>query len=98
MRWFVYILYSPSLKVFYKGHTSNLKGRIVYHNSGFEDYTSKGSPWELCWSAEKETKSQAFQLELKLKNLTKTRLIEFMRKYEDGLTSACREILEGFEP
>ncbi|MEQ8474717.1 GIY-YIG nuclease family protein [Fulvivirga sp.] len=80
--YFVYILYSPKLRKFYKGQTSNLESRLERHNSGYEKYTSNGVPWLLLWSTVKETRSQATILESKLKNLYKERLIKFMIKYE----------------
>ena len=84
----VYILYSISTKQFYKGHTKELSGRLNRHNAGYEKFTATGIPWSLIWHTSKPTKSEAYQLELKLKNLTSKRLIEFMLKYKKGIESA----------
>jgi predicted GIY-YIG superfamily endonuclease len=39
------------------------------HNAGYEKFTSTGMPWSLIWHISKPTKSEAYQLELKLKKL-----------------------------
>src|ERR1041385_7966955 len=85
MQYFVYILYSPSINLFYKGHTSNIKARIIRHNIGKGKFTKKGIPWILLWTTGKTNKSDAFSLERKLKNLTRLRLIKFMQKHKDGI-------------
>ncbi len=88
MTYFVYILYSEKLDTFYKGHTNNIKDRLYRHNNGQENFTSKGVPWILIWNTEKATKAEAYQLELKLKNLSKSRTIAFIMKFSDGVASA----------
>ena len=98
MSYTVYILYSPSLKRFYKGFTSDIDSRILYHNGGHEDFTKKGIPWTLCWHTTKTTKSDALKLEKKLKNLTNSRLIELMLKYNEDLTIEGQQIISGSEP
>ena len=85
VQYFVYILYSESLDVFYRGQTNNLQARLKRHNSGLERYTSKGLPWTLLWAAEKSNRSEAKSLEQKLKNLDRKRLTEFMLKYKDSV-------------
>lgn len=77
-RYFVYILYSKSADIFYIGHTSDLDDRILRHNNGFERFTSKFRPWFLVLSLEKDSKSQAYTLERKLKNLSRQRLASFV--------------------
>ncbi|MEP7196499.1 MAG: GIY-YIG nuclease family protein [Saprospiraceae bacterium] len=79
---FVYILYSESSDLFYVGHTSDIKNRLNRHNSGMENYTSKHLPWIVMCSIEKQTKSEAYQLELKIKNLSKVRIKTFIEKYK----------------
>ena len=79
--YFVYILYSDKLKVFYKGQTNGLNDRIYRHNSGFESFTKNGIPWKLIWFTTKPDRSQAKKLEDKLKNLSRARTIAFIKKY-----------------
>ncbi|MFV0269103.1 MAG: GIY-YIG nuclease family protein, partial [Draconibacterium sp.] len=71
MSFTVYILYSPGTDAYYKGQTSDLQDRIWRHNAGYEKATRIGAPWELVWSAEKETRGEALILEKKLKNLSR---------------------------
>ena len=82
---FTYILYSKSLDLFYKGSTSNIDNRLSRHNSGLETFTSNGIPWELIWFTSKDSKSEAYKLEMKLKNLNRERLILFIKKYADNI-------------
>ena len=83
--YYVYILYSKSKDRFYKGQTSNLKGRVDRHNSGKVTSTRNAGPWILLWSSHKESRSEAMILEKKLKNLNRGRLIEFMLKYQQEI-------------
>ena len=83
----VYILFSRSLGKFYIGQTRNLSDRLTRHNSARVPFTSKGTPWILLWSTEKPTRGEAMRLERKLKNLSQLRLVEFMKKYCDGVPS-----------
>ncbi|MEP2772139.1 MAG: GIY-YIG nuclease family protein [Fulvivirga sp.] len=86
MYW-VYILYSESSDMFYKGQTSDLDSRLIRHNQGLEKYTKTGVPWELLWAANKASRSEAIKLESKLKNLSRIRLIKFMLKYKENVSS-----------
>jgi putative endonuclease len=81
MPYFVYILYSKSTDQFYKGQTSDITDRLIRHNQMREVFTSKGVPWVLLWKKEKETREDALSLEKKLKNLSRKKLILFMKKY-----------------
>ena len=85
MNYSVYILYSESLNVFYKGQTNDLSDRINRHNKGQEKATQYGVPWKLVWSATRSTRSSAIILERKLKNLSRKRLIDFILKYHEGV-------------
>jgi len=82
---FVYILYSPSRKLFYTGITNNLERRLKQYNAGESGFTANGIPWTLVWTIEKQDKSSAEKLERKLKNLSHGRKIKFIRKYREGI-------------
>jgi putative endonuclease len=82
------ILYSEKLNVFYKGHTNDIQARLERHNNGQENFTSKGVPWILLWITEKPMKAEAYQLELKLKNLSKERTVKFILKFREGVVGA----------
>jgi putative endonuclease len=81
MIFYVYILYSEFFQRYYIGQTNNLKIRLKRHNSGSEKATRPYRPWELIWYCEKPDRSSAMELELKLKNLNRARLIQFIKKY-----------------
>ena len=84
MSHWVYIIYSESADVFYKGQTDDLSGRIIRHNNRWEKATRHGAPWKLVWRMEKPDRSSAMDLEKKLKHLTRKRLTEFISKYPEG--------------
>jgi len=84
MYW-VYMLYSENSGLFYKGITTNLSARVERHNNALELATKHGVPWRLIWSAEKPNKSEAVIFEMKLKNLSRARLIKLMLKYAAGV-------------
>jgi putative endonuclease len=64
---YVYILFSSSLEKHYVGHTDDVNRRFQQHNAGKGNYTSKGIPWLLIATFECTSKSDAVQLELKIK-------------------------------
>ena len=59
----VYILYSYSIDIFYKGQTNNLADRIKRHNLMQEKATRDGAPWILIWSTCKQFRTDAVVLE-----------------------------------
>ncbi|MBL0236193.1 MAG: GIY-YIG nuclease family protein [Saprospiraceae bacterium] len=66
MSYNVSILYSGVQDKYYIGSTQDVTERLDCHNSGKEKYTSKYIPWNLVLSLEKETRSEAYQLEIKI--------------------------------
>lgn len=64
---YVYILYSSSLGKYYVGSTENVENRLQQHNSGKGNFTKKGVPWFLIVSIECVSRTEAVQLELKVK-------------------------------
>ena len=67
----VYILFSASSDIYYKGFTTNLNTRLEYHLSGKSPYTSKYNDWVLVYSNEFENKSEALKEEKRLKKLNR---------------------------
>ena len=82
MSYYVYVIYSKAQDHYYIGSTQDVPERLHRHNSGREEYTKKYIPWELKVHLKKETRSEAYQLELKLKNLNREKLLKFIEKYE----------------
>ncbi len=78
---YVYILQSQRNDSFYKGSTNDLIRRFQEHNDGKEVSTSRYLPWNLVWHCVKRSRSEAFVLEKKIKNLSIKRTIEFISKY-----------------
>ena len=67
MEFKVYIIYSASHDVYYKGMTNDLEKRINDHNQGFSKYTKNKGPWELVFYRSFVNKKQALQFETMLK-------------------------------
>ncbi|WP_438962215.1 GIY-YIG nuclease family protein [Nonlabens sp.] len=65
--YFVYMMFSESLDVYYKGSTSNIQERFLNHLNGKSKYTSKTNDWELVFIREFSTKSEALKNEKMLK-------------------------------
>ena len=64
----VYILYSKKLDIFYVGSTSNLEDRLIRHNTGRSKFTKPGTPWELVYTKNYDTKSAAMKAEIYIKS------------------------------
>jgi len=79
---YVYILRSLKNKKYYIGSTINLNRRLTEHNNGKVRYTSLSRPFELVFSQEYKTDSEARQIEYKLKKLKSKVIIE--RIISDG--------------
>ncbi len=72
----VYILYSASTQQYYTCQTQNIENRILEHNSGETTSIKKGMPWIIVWRKEVETRSEAMQIEKKIKSRGAKRFIE----------------------
>ena len=66
---YMYIIYSESKGVYYKGETSNLQKRIEEHNQGQGTYTRNKGPWVLCYAEKHKNRSDALKREKALKRL-----------------------------
>ena len=84
MQFFVYILYSEKFDKHYIGQTDSIHTRIKRHNLGTEKSTKPYRPWILLWNSTKSSRSEALELEKKLKNLSKERLRLFIQKYKSA--------------
>jgi putative endonuclease len=63
----VYILFSETSQKYYTGQTQDFENRIVEHNSGETKSIKSGIPWLVVWKDEVATRSDAVQLEKKIK-------------------------------
>ncbi len=67
MPFYTYILFSTKNNKYYTGQTNNLISRLEQHNNGLVKSTRNGSPWQLVFSEELITRSDAMRLETKIK-------------------------------
>jgi len=76
--YFVYILYSASLKRYYVGTTDNTLKRLEEHNNNkyANSYTSKGILCELKLSFSYDSSTKAYQLENFIKRMKSKVFIE----------------------
>ena len=74
--YFVYILYSDSIKRYYTGSTHDLGNRLREHNSGETKSLLTGIPWHIIWSKEVPTRSEAMLLENKIKKRGAKRFLD----------------------
>ena len=74
MIYYVYMLKSKSVKpVTYVGYTSNLKKRIILHNSGKGAKFTRGRKWELIYKEKYKSKKEAISREYYIKKNTTLR-------------------------
>jgi len=72
----VYILKSLITDKYYIGQTSDIKRRLLYHNSGYSKYTKAGIPWKLVYSENFDTRHQTMNREAQFKNYKSRVMIE----------------------
>ena len=64
----VYILQSMSSGKYYVGHTENLKRRIEEHNAGRSQSTRGKGPWQVRYTEDFATRSDAMHREYEIKS------------------------------
>ena len=64
-----YILESESTQRLYIGQTNDIERRFSQHQNNTMKSTKNRGPWKILYTADFETRSEAVQLELKLKNM-----------------------------
>lgn len=74
--YFVYIIYSKKRDSFYIGYTANINTRITKHNAGATISTKSGIPWELVYSEQYVTKTEAIKREKAIKKKKSRKYIE----------------------
>jgi len=78
MIFIVYIIYSTSLDKYYIGYTSNLEKRLLEHNGGISDYTSKASDWLLKYSESFPSRELAMKREKEIKKKKSRKYLEWL--------------------
>ena len=67
MTYWVYIIQSEKDGSFYKGFSTNLSIRMIFHNQGLSPYTKRKTPWKLVFKKEFSTKKEALSFEMQIK-------------------------------
>ncbi len=77
MKFYVYILYTPSKNKYYIGFTGDkLSERIRKHNSNHKGFTGNTGDWELVYQEVFQTKSEAMKREKEIKSWKSRKMIE----------------------
>ena len=71
MKFHVYILYSASLNVYYKGFSTDAEKRLEYHLNSKNKFTSKAKDWVIVYIKEFSEKAEALKEEKRLKKLNR---------------------------
>ena len=69
MKFYVYILYSASLDIYYKGFSTDVEKRLDYHLNSKHKFTSKANDWVIVYVREFAEKAAALREEKRLKKL-----------------------------
>ncbi len=67
MFYFVYIIYSETIEKYYTGSCKDFQERLSQHNGGYSRYTKAGIPWILVKLITTQNRTEALQLENKIK-------------------------------
>ena len=78
MAYYVYILHSSSLDQYYVGQTENLQGRIFRHNNSGSKSTKKANDWNLKYTEEFNSRSDAVKRETEIKSKKSKKYIEWL--------------------
>ena len=73
---FVYILFSETRSRYYVGQTTDIDKRLKRHNRGIVPSTKEGIPWKLVLQIPVDSRSEAMQLEKRIKKRGAKRFID----------------------
>jgi putative endonuclease len=68
MTYFIYILYSVSLDLYYIGSSANPQERLRKHLANHRGFTSKAKDWSICYTESFSDKTEALKRERQLKS------------------------------
>ena len=74
--YYTYILKSKIKERYYIGHTSDPEERLIKHNKGNSKSTKAYIPWEIVYTEEFKTKSEAMKREYALKRIKNKSVLE----------------------
>jgi putative endonuclease len=78
--YYTYVIYSPGIKRYYKGHCGNLELRLSEHNKGKVKSTKAYRPWEYVYYEEFETMELAVAREKYFKTAAGRRFLKLKIK------------------
>jgi len=83
MNHYVYVLYNPTIRKYYKGYSTDLRDRLRSHARNREGYTSKLQNWRLVFYGVFPNKILALKFERYLKTgsgiaFTRKRLVNYL--------------------
>ncbi len=81
---FVYIIYSASHDIYYKGYSEDPIKRVKDHNLDLSRYTAGKGPWELVYTEEYPTKREALIREKALKKCKKEYFLWLIQNKKNG--------------
>ncbi len=67
MDYYFYILFSYQADKYYIGHTNDLSERLRKHNSKHLGFTGKNNDWQIVYSENYNTKTEAYARERQVK-------------------------------
>ena len=76
---YVYIIYSESHNLYYKGETIDVSARVETHNKGFSEYTRNKGPWKLVFVEEHPDRNSALLREKQIKRLNARSLLKLIK-------------------
>jgi putative endonuclease len=76
MSYFTYILQSEITGRYYCGQSGDLEDRLSRHNGGTSKSTKSERPWNLIWTKEVTSRSEAVRLETQIKKRGIMRFLE----------------------
>jgi putative endonuclease len=81
--YYVYILFSQRLDIFYKGITQYPEKRLFEHNNDLSRFTAGKGPWDLVYLEERSSKKDALLREKVVKKLNRRSIQLLIQKYSD---------------
>lgn len=78
--YYVYVLQSLKYKILYTGFTRSVSKRLIHHNEGLSEFTSKFRPWKLIYYEAYVIKEDALSREKFLKSGSGKRYLDSQLK------------------
>jgi len=82
---YVYIIYSASRDVYYRGYSLNPDARLVEHNNQRSSYTRNKGPWSLVYKQSFDSKREALLREKMLKKYSKQQILQLVLSSKNEL-------------